>query len=114
MVLCDMVIQSTDKTVSAVRLVDTINLPQDYQHSAGDAIQFDTPKLFISLKKGDAVGEFALEILSCDPSGKKTSVGMAEHVDLGNEPQSGRVLVQPVRVVWNGEGVYWIELLANN
>jgi hypothetical protein len=118
MVLCDQVILGTDKVFSAIRIVDTVTVPRDESERFEGAVEFSTTRLLVILKRGDATGEFAVGLISTDPSGKRVPVGAAAISRFGepddpDDPVGGASINSPARIVWGGEGVYWLELQIN-
>jgi len=113
MLVCEQVIIAKDNTASAIRIVDTITLPSAAERKQGEGLEFGL-HLLIIVKKGDSQGQFDLLLVCTDPNGNKVPVGLAAAQDIQGGPETGTTSISPLRLPWGGEGLYWIELLANN
>jgi hypothetical protein len=116
MVICDRVIVAEDdKTVSAIRLVDTISLPYDVVETGSKGAELSALKLLVIIRKGEASGVINLKLVCADPTGKRDTIGTSEPITLeGDDPLTGTTLITSVRLINIKNGVYWIELLAND
>jgi hypothetical protein len=106
---CEKVLTETDNVLSAIRVVDTVNLtPFPDRPAAGMIIPLPIT-LLVMIKTGNAQGEQEILLRVVPPSGKGEEVGKWQFV-LTSPPESGVAFKVPVSLRWEGEGVYWVEL----
>lgn len=108
-VACENVLIGTDKTVSLIRVVDTVGLPPDDHRKNGDLIELNM-KLFIGLKNAEATGTTNLLLVCVGPNGKKFPIGVIPF-PVDGAPEAGRNVISNLRFQWNGDGLYWFNLL---
>lgn len=108
-VVCNQVVNGNDGTATLVRIVDTIGIDAETPPNKGDRFEVSSVSLFVSMKNADAKKKYELIFDVLDPSGTRSRIGHAVINPVGN-PEAGQQIISPVRVLWGGEGVYWIEL----
>lgn len=109
MAVCNQVVVGDDKVATLVRLVDTVGLSPTEHRTIGEPAEFAGLTLFMAIRRGDSSGKFSLVLSVIDPSGKRTVSGTVNYEALGG-PESGTSVTGPLRIVWEGAGLYWIEL----
>ena len=114
MVICEQVIEAKDNTISAIRIVDTLNLPPTFEHELGEGVEFGQLRLLMVIKKGYSSGKSSLLLTCSGPNVEKEPVGIAPDATFEGGPEAGSNLPVPLRIHWGGEGVYWLELLAGD
>jgi hypothetical protein len=110
----DHAVLGEDKSVTVVRTVDTITMPQLPTVEDATLMLLRPLKLVIILKGDNAKGKFSIAILCTGPDAEKAPVGVAEYV-IGpdDRPESGVNVVTDACVLWRGPGLYWLELETN-
>lgn len=114
LMVCDRVIIDKNDTVSAIRIVDTITLPQSDIPKEYDGIELPALTILAILKKGESEGSFDYNLVCVDPNKNRRSIATACNAVMTGEPQAGNNINTPLRLSNVIEGLYWIELLANN
>ena len=112
MFACDNVIVADDKTVSIIRIIDSITLSAEEKHKMGSGLDFSNLRFFAAVKAGGARGKLTFLLLCTDPRGSSHPIGSAE-ATFDNGPESGANIISPLRLHWGGSGVYWFELQYN-
>jgi hypothetical protein len=106
---CDKVLVESDSTVSIIRIADRITyadpgplLPEHVQ-PVGEVT------MFVSLKSGEAVGNFTIVIRGTQPTGDSTdSPPIAITLSGGDHGQN---IVMPVRIVLKNPGLHWFDVI---
>lgn len=110
---CERVLQEQDGVLSAIRIVDRVQLSKP----DGSAIPKNAAheiQMLISLRSGDFKGVGEIEVRANAPSGKAFKKGAAKvRVDLQGE-DNGCNLIIKTGVPLNEEGVYWFDILFEN
>jgi hypothetical protein len=112
MVACEQAILAQDNTLSAIRIIDTITLPFAPPKES-DGMEISAIRLAIILKKAESHEPCMLKLICVDPSGKRKAIGASQGAMIEGTPEAGNNLVVPLLLTNGGEGLYWIELLAN-
>src|SRR5262249_17499669 len=105
-------IRADDRTVSAIRIVDTVNVIE--QPESGTGLEIGAVRLLAIIKKGYAEGKIDFVLMCVPPAGESEPVGLATVEMMEGDAVTGYNIVLPLRVNWNGPGMYWYELRANN
>jgi hypothetical protein len=109
---CNNVVTSDDMALTIVQTLDTINFVSGTKFELGAGVEVGTPiRLVIMLKRDDATGRHELLLGMTGPSGETDPIGLMVQ-DFGGDapPELGYNLISPVRFVWRGEGLYWLEV----
>jgi hypothetical protein len=106
--LCEKVLPGIDGSVSIIRMIDTIGVPNDPNRKKLDFVELPEIQLFLAIKRIGTV-PMVLELSSVDPHDKRTRLGRLEYAP-EKTPEGGTVTSSPVRFRWGGEGIYWLEL----
>jgi len=112
--LCDRaIIDATDKTLTAVRIVDTAIMPPNAAPEAGEVLVLGETKVVLLVKPVGGGGRYELQLHSEGPNGGGGPVGIVPEVDITGAPEAGARLVGPLVFHWDGLGLYWLRALLN-
>jgi hypothetical protein len=113
-VFCERVLQEKDNVLSAIRIVDQINVqaqgniaPEDLP--AGSTIQ---STLLVMLKAGEARGPQTIQVVIEDPVGGRRE-GPEQSVVFSPGPAGGVNLIIPLMMQLSSAGLYWADVLIN-
>jgi hypothetical protein len=109
--VCEKAIVGEDKTLSLIRIVDTITLPEGLTVPAGAAFELTNLALVIILKTGEGKpGKHKVHFHWVMPSGD-IFLAAESDIDLRDVPQSGGAnLISHLRLRWEKAGLYFIEV----
>lgn len=113
---CENVLEDKDGVLSAMRIVDTINVaihpsaPADFP-SAETPLQLQQNMLFI-IKTGDAPGKYEFSITAESPAGKKQEVDKRE-IELHGPVAGGLNIRHAITFLLRSAGVYWFSVRIN-
>lgn len=108
---CEKVLNE-EGVLSAIRIVDTAVFTTNKPAQAGtNTGTIRGLNLFLSFRKGNAIGELNGEIQIVNPSGKREKHA---EISLSFDDESGKNgganAILPVRVNWDIDGTYWFEI----
>jgi hypothetical protein len=109
--ICERLLTETDNVSSAIRIVDTVTLPPlvpPPKRGAGVGLPM---ALIVFFRCGDARGEREVRIRQIGPSGKRKNFARAAFNLEGPPEGAATIFLQGVPVKWDGEGLYWFEVL---
>ncbi len=111
---CERVLQEKDNVLSAIRIVDQINV-----QALGDVAPEDLPAvstiqstLLVMLKAGDARGPQTIQVVIEDPAGGRRE-GPEQSVLFSPGPAGGVNLIIPLMIQLSSAGLYWADVLIN-
>ncbi len=107
--ICEKIL-TEDKVVSAIRIIDTVTLhtvPTLTEGSEGVEFPFT---LYVGFRTGKARGKYPLELRWIMPSGKTIPAAKTD-VEFSPPAHGGRNVMLPVKLRWEGVGLYWYEIL---
>lgn len=109
--ICEKLLTEADGVASAIRIVDTIQLPPVPKEARKNVIL--TPLMFLTIfRAGDFRGKAHWEIQVAGPSGKKVKAAQKD-LDFNGGPDYGFNLAIPVAFKWDKPGLYWFEVHIN-
>ena len=114
MLLCERVIIDKDDASSAIRIVDTLTIPPNDLLKTDKPCQFNQVNLLVLLKNGKANGKFSFKIVCRSESGKRKLVTGRGTLTVKGPPEGGGITTSPLRLIWHGPGLYWIDLLIDD
>lgn len=106
--LCERVLQETDGTVSAVRIVDRVQYRLEPQLPPHVKPMISVQAL-VSIKSGPVTGQHTLKIISERPSGERRDVH-AQPVELRGKDH-GINLILNIGIGIDQDGLYWFDVL---
>jgi hypothetical protein len=109
---CESVVVGDDKTLTIVRTIDTLTLPPGIQPKTDEPMEFTgAAKLVVLLKQASAKGQHEITLTVMNPLNKREPIGfIRQDFPTDAAPEVGYNFVAPVRILWRGEGLYWIEI----
>jgi hypothetical protein len=109
---CNNVVTSDDRALTIVQTLDTIIFASGTKFELGTAVEVGTPiRLVVMLKRDGATGRHELRLVLTGPSGETDSIGqIVQDFAEDTAPELGYNLISPVRFVWRGEGLYWLDV----
>jgi hypothetical protein len=108
--ICEQVIRERDGTYSAIRMVNRLTLHAD---APAPGVILVTPVwLLVSFKAGIFQGTQSLLFFIEDPSGKRYQPFHPAPMTFRGE-DTGEVAVCPLRLRYDKDGTYWIEIVLN-
>ncbi len=112
---CERVLQEKDNVLSAIRIIDQINVqaqggaaPDDLP--AGSTIQ---STLLVMLKAGDARGPQTIQVVVEDPVGTRRE-SPEQSVIFSPGPAGGVSVIIPMAIQLSSAGLYWADILINH
>lgn len=98
--------------LSAIRIVNDVTITTNKLAESGTSIgTIKGLNLFLSFRKGDAVGEVNGELQVVNPTGKREKhAELSLAFDLESKKNGSVNAILPVSVTWDREGTYWFEL----
>jgi hypothetical protein len=90
-------------------------LPPEKQFKDGEAVEVSgNCRMVIVLKRDTAEGLHQLEVSFASPTGEIDRIGvLAPAFSKDVSKESGYNIVSPIRFVWRGQGVYWLQIKHN-
>lgn len=115
MLFCERTLLDQGGVVTAIRIIDNVTLAETppKPHTGGTLLEMSNITLLVVVKKGEASGRFDMGVVSVNPANERGPVGLAQAFFDGS-PESGANIIVPLRLNWNGPGLYWIELMVKN
>jgi hypothetical protein len=109
---CNTAVIGEDKTVTIVQTLDTITFGPDLEFKLGEAVEIGgLTRLVVMLKRDNATGRHELPLVFTSPSGETDVIGIiVQDFSENAGPEVGYNLVIPIRIVWRGEGLYWLQI----
>jgi hypothetical protein len=116
--LCERVLQESDGTLSAVRIVDQLTYQAIPRDSPPDAEVVPAPMrlaLLLMVKDPAGSGDHALQIVARPPSGEPSEVGaQSVQVALGQGQVAGANVVVNLVLALKEEGLHWFDIHLDN
>ncbi len=109
-VFCEKVLIERDGVVSAIRIIDTVLIPEDQGLPPGAAIPVS---VMVSLKSGDFVGESLVSVMLEEPDGTRKPFPEKWPVIFAGGEQ-GVNLVANFLLGIQTLGLYWVEIIWND
>jgi hypothetical protein len=115
-VFCSDVLEGTDKTQSAIRIISQLNIalhpnaPEEVP-SLKHPIPVQTKSL-ISFRTGNSRGPYELHLVIRSPSGVSMTFSK-EPLPFGQEPFSGANLKSELTILVHEVGLYWVDVRIN-
>jgi hypothetical protein len=107
---CEKLLREADTTTSAIRMVDTVNLPAVMTVPEKGAALAIPLTLYVMFKNGEARGEREVLLRVINPSRKRIKAAKSKLV-LSDTPEAGTAIqVEPILLKWDKEGLYWFEI----
>ena len=112
--ICEKVLLEQDGVLSAIRIVDKLNLhqsPREKLDAKTQAQAIAGITILVGLKSGDYKGSGKLSLKAYLPSGQKMSnVKMETEIEFKGGMQGANTIIN-VGIPFSEEGVYWIDIL---
>jgi hypothetical protein len=107
-ILCEKILTEEDKVPSLIRCVDTLTLPQGAELENGEIAEWPL-WIALFLKTADARGKRKARMFLVNPSQKSEKL-WEETIDFAEPEEGGEAKYFPLRIRWDGPGLYWLEI----
>jgi hypothetical protein len=114
---CEKTLTEPDGVVSAIRIVDIVQLPplpKDASKMARQGVMLGNLVFVMMIRAGGYRGKITWDVYAVSPSGKKVKIAQQKDVDIGDSPEKGINVAFPPGFKWEKPGVYWFEIYVNN
>lgn len=112
---CERVLQEQDGVLSAIRIVDRLNLheaPRSELPARTQAQVISGINLLIGLKSGEYKGKGTISLQAYTPTGERLEeLKLEMQVELQGGAHAQQLVVQLAGLPFTKEGVYWIDVL---
>lgn len=104
-IICEKVLQEEGNVVTAIRIVDLINLQGDSKEFIPGVVGFT---ILILFRSGEAIGKRTLELSCCSPSGE--TVKSQKQVITFEGGSHGQTLILNINLSLSETGTYWFDV----